>query len=163
MLLHADAAAALQRHAAADGASARGWLVGVAAPRLVVLSAARLAAGCADLAADLGACPHASARLCACHALTAARACAADVAAQLPAPLRVLGPYAGGDEASARAACASACAALRGGAALTAAASGESVAAHRFFNAATAEALPAAPAPEHWLRDTFAVLRCRVR
>ena len=57
MLLHAAAAAALQRHAAADGASARGWLVGVAQPRPVVLSAARLAAGCADLAADLGASP----------------------------------------------------------------------------------------------------------
>jgi hypothetical protein len=62
MLLHPLAASALQRHAAEDAGGARGWLVGLTQgseagepPQAVVLSAARLAPGCADLAADLSA------------------------------------------------------------------------------------------------------------
>jgi hypothetical protein len=62
MLLHPLAASALQRHAAEDAGGARGWLVGLTQsgeagepPQTVVLSAARLAPGCTDLTADLGA------------------------------------------------------------------------------------------------------------
>jgi hypothetical protein len=60
MLLHAAAAAVLQRFAAEEQERARGWLIGVAAhgepAQCVVLSACRRGADCADLRADLGAC-----------------------------------------------------------------------------------------------------------
>ena len=59
MLLHPLAAAALRQHAAEEHERARGWVVGLLhgdPAQCVVLSACRVAAECADLRADLGAC-----------------------------------------------------------------------------------------------------------
>jgi hypothetical protein len=88
---------------------------------------------------------------------------AAEVCAQLPAPLRPLGAYVGAADTSAdglAAACAAERAALGDHAAVLAAAAAEGDAC---FAAPSGALLLATALPAGWVADTLTVLRCRVR